>query len=369
MQWLHNQFPDVESDDYDYLRAILSAAAFATTALDEPYIAIAAAALAAITPEETHIAAAAFAVTVAALEESNVAVAAAAFGMAALGEADGFSNGTLTETDARKEVDGQPRGLGILQHALEATPAGTKREKEGSQGTTMATSPQEEENPIAKADHLTRSKAYQQAPGIFQTTSEIEEENPGEKDSVGQTEGAGQPPSEYEDLNKNPEKLQIPTTRNITASTLNRCENAGTKSMDTLLETNTSSRTKAVNSTVGHKKKGGNLIENRDRKIDANEWEKERKARIFKRYEKQKSKILSWEDKKQIKAKRWLKQIELQRERITQKYTSEMERIDKIAGGARAIAEVKRRNDESQVRAKASKIRSTGKVPGMCFGF
>lgn len=61
--------------------------------------------------------------------------------------------------------------------------------------------------------------------------------------------------------------------------------------------------------------------------------------------------------------------MEQRRARNMQHYQVKQERIDQIAGGARAQVEVKRRNEESKVKEKAKRIRATGKVPVTCFCF
>jgi len=46
-----------------------------------------------------------------------------------------------------------------------------------------------------------------------------------------------------------------------------------------------------------------------------------------------------------------------------------MTRINKVAGGARSMAEERKYNDEKKIREKAYKIRSTGKLPRTCACF
>lgn len=62
-------------------------------------------------------------------------------------------------------------------------------------------------------------------------------------------------------------------------------------------------------------------------------------------------------------------ELERRRAKTMKHYRSEMENIDKIAGGARAQAEENRRNEEFKVKEKANKIRSTGKIPPTCLCF
>lgn len=51
-----------------------------------------------------------------------------------------------------------------------------------------------------------------------------------------------------------------------------------------------------------------------------------------------------------------------------QKYRNDIAKIDKVAGGARALAEERRRNDESKLIEKARKVRMRGNRT-TCFGF
>jgi hypothetical protein len=63
-------------------------------------------------------------------------------------------------------------------------------------------------------------------------------------------------------------------------------------------------------------------------------------------------------------------QVELDKKRAKTlaEYNQEMTRINKIAGGARSMAEERKYDDEKKIREKAKKIRSTGKSPrGCCF--
>ncbi|KAK9276271.1 hypothetical protein L1049_005802 [Liquidambar formosana] len=105
----------------------------------------------------------------------------------------------------------------------------------------------------------------------------------------------------------------------------------------------------------------------------ADAWEKAEMDKIKKRYETLNSSILSWENQKKTKAKRRMErtesELEQRRAKASQRYRSDMETINKTAGGAKAQAEENRRNQESKVKAKANKIRSTGKVSAKCFCF
>ncbi|KAK2636107.1 hypothetical protein Ddye_030899 [Dipteronia dyeriana] len=104
----------------------------------------------------------------------------------------------------------------------------------------------------------------------------------------------------------------------------------------------------------------------------ADVWEKAELEKIKERHEKLNATILSWESKKKKKARSKLEKKELQSEseqkriKALQKFRSDMETIDQIAGGARAQAEERRRNKELKAKAKANTIRTTGKVPRTC---
>ncbi|XP_059643950.1 uncharacterized protein LOC132285761 isoform X2 [Cornus florida] len=103
----------------------------------------------------------------------------------------------------------------------------------------------------------------------------------------------------------------------------------------------------------------------------ADAWEKAAMGKIERRYEKMSSDILAWENEKKVKAKlqmeRKQSEIEERRARNLQHYQKKLTGIDHIAAGARAQAEEKRKNEESVVKGRAKKIRSTGKVPVSCF--
>ncbi|KAK4842154.1 hypothetical protein QYF36_016608 [Acer negundo] len=99
----------------------------------------------------------------------------------------------------------------------------------------------------------------------------------------------------------------------------------------------------------------------------ADVWEKTELEKIKERHEKLNATILSWESKKKKKARSKLDKIESESEqkriKALQKFRSDMETIDQIAGGARAQAEERRKNKELKTKAKANTIRATGKVP------
>nr|DAD34984.1 TPA_asm: hypothetical protein HUJ06_005623 [Nelumbo nucifera] len=102
-------------------------------------------------------------------------------------------------------------------------------------------------------------------------------------------------------------------------------------------------------------------------------WEKAEMAKIRKRYEQMKNQILLWEDEKKRKAKRRLDRkegkLERRRQRALQHFSNETAKINQIAQAARENMERQRKKEESEVKEKANKIRSTGKVPVTCFCF
>ncbi|XP_020548029.1 remorin-like [Sesamum indicum] len=106
---------------------------------------------------------------------------------------------------------------------------------------------------------------------------------------------------------------------------------------------------------------------------EADAWEKAQIAKIRKRYEKMQSEILAWENEKKLRAKQKMErkkgELELRKSRNLQHYYSKIARIDDIAGGARAQVDEKRRQEESVVKQKASRMRLTGRVPVDCFCF
>ncbi|KAL6648581.1 hypothetical protein ACP70R_012805 [Stipagrostis hirtigluma subsp. patula] len=105
----------------------------------------------------------------------------------------------------------------------------------------------------------------------------------------------------------------------------------------------------------------------------ADEWEKAKLIGIRDEYEKMMETIAEWETEKKVKARRQKeqKEAELDRKRAKalEEYNQEMARINKIAGGARSMAEERKYNDEKKIREKARKIRSTGKLPRSCACF
>ncbi|KAG8379286.1 hypothetical protein BUALT_Bualt07G0072700 [Buddleja alternifolia] len=103
-------------------------------------------------------------------------------------------------------------------------------------------------------------------------------------------------------------------------------------------------------------------------------WEQAQIAKIRKRYERMHSEILSWENGKKLREKQHMErkknELEIRKSRNLKHYESKLWRIDHIANGARAQVEEKRKQEESIVKQKARKMRSTGKAPvDYCFCF
>ncbi|XVF54377.1 hypothetical protein PTKIN_Ptkin05aG0176500 [Pterospermum kingtungense] len=105
----------------------------------------------------------------------------------------------------------------------------------------------------------------------------------------------------------------------------------------------------------------------------ADAWEKAEMEKVNKRYENMKASILVRENEKKrrakIKMERRKKELEQKIKRAQQLYEAKIARIDHIAGGGRAQADEKRRNEELKVKEKARQIRATGKLPVTCFCF
>ncbi|XP_011012381.1 PREDICTED: remorin-like isoform X2 [Populus euphratica] len=106
---------------------------------------------------------------------------------------------------------------------------------------------------------------------------------------------------------------------------------------------------------------------------DADAWERAELSKIQKRYEQVNATILSWENKKKEKAQKRLRKTESDLERIRlrafKQFHDDMVDIDQIAGGAKAKAAERQRNEEFKAKEKANTIRKTGKLPRACFCF
>ncbi|KAL3528440.1 hypothetical protein ACH5RR_007762 [Cinchona calisaya] len=137
--------------------------------------------------------------------------------------------------------------------------------------------------------------------------------------------------------------------------------------------TRTASFVRPVAFTTNEQKQKGNRKKHRNSETRTDSWEKAEMAKIKKRYEKMQSNILAWENEKKMREKlqqeKKKNELELRRERNLQHYRSKLARIDHIAGEARAQIEEKRKFDESAVKEKARKMRSTGNAPVRCFCF
>lgn len=106
---------------------------------------------------------------------------------------------------------------------------------------------------------------------------------------------------------------------------------------------------------------------------DADAWERAELSKIQKRYEQMNATILSWENKKKEKARKRLRKTESDLERIRSRalkqFHDDIVDIDQIAGGAKAKAAERQRNEEFKAKEKANTIRKTGKLPRTCFCF
>lgn len=56
-------------------------------------------------------------------------------------------------------------------------------------------------------------------------------------------------------------------------------------------------------------------------------------------------------------------QLEKRRVRTLQHYRVEISKIEKVAEGARALADERKKKEETKTKEKAKKIRSKGKLP------
>ncbi|KAF0910855.1 hypothetical protein E2562_004819 [Oryza meyeriana var. granulata] len=103
------------------------------------------------------------------------------------------------------------------------------------------------------------------------------------------------------------------------------------------------------------------------------EWEKAKLASIREEYQKMIETIAEWENEKKVKAKRQKeqkeKELDQKRAKALEAYKQEIARINKIAGGARSMAEERKYNDEKKIKEKANKRRSTEKAPRTCACF
>ncbi|KAI3970845.1 hypothetical protein MKX01_024492 [Papaver californicum] len=126
-------------------------------------------------------------------------------------------------------------------------------------------------------------------------------------------------------------------------------------------------------STTGDGHQNTNTMASGGPDTQARAWEEAQMARIKKRYDKMKSTIDSWENEKKTKERLRVDRIESQldkrRARALQHYRVEISKIDQVAGGARALADERKKNEETRTKEKAKKIKLTGKLPATCFCF
>lgn len=104
-----------------------------------------------------------------------------------------------------------------------------------------------------------------------------------------------------------------------------------------------------------------------------NEWEKAKLASITEEYKNMMDTIAEWENEKKVKAKRQKEQkekvLDQKRAKALEEYSQEITRINKIAGGARTMAEERKYNDEKRIKEKANKRRLSEKAPRACACF
>ncbi|TKY69606.1 Remorin protein [Spatholobus suberectus] len=110
-----------------------------------------------------------------------------------------------------------------------------------------------------------------------------------------------------------------------------------------------------------------------ERRTKADQWESAELEDIRQRYDKLREVIDSWENKKRMKARRKLnmeeRELEQRRLKALEKFQNKITSIDQVAGAARTKAEESRKNEELKAKEKANVIRTTGKLPGICFCF
>ncbi|BAT99103.1 uncharacterized protein HKW66_Vig0175260 [Vigna angularis] len=115
------------------------------------------------------------------------------------------------------------------------------------------------------------------------------------------------------------------------------------------------------------------LGESFERHTKADEWERTELQDIRQRYDKLRERIDSWENKKKIKAKHKLYEEERvhakRKMRALEDFQNKITSIDNIAERARTRTEESRKNEVNKAKAKGNVIRSTGKMPAICFCF
>ncbi|KAG6759890.1 hypothetical protein POTOM_036384 [Populus tomentosa] len=100
---------------------------------------------------------------------------------------------------------------------------------------------------------------------------------------------------------------------------------------------------------------------------DADAWERAELSKIQKRYSiHMESALLNRADKYLLDLQSELERI---RSRALKQFHDDIVDIDQIAGGAKAKAAERQRNEEFKAKEKANTIRKTGKLPRTCFCF
>ncbi|XP_057805052.1 remorin [Salvia miltiorrhiza] len=150
-------------------------------------------------------------------------------------------------------------------------------------------------------------------------------------------------------------------------------QQGGSMRKASMKETRSSSSFKPAISIADDKrhKQTSTILRQPDSKADA--WEKAQIAKIRKRYENLHNEIKAWENEKKLGEKHQIERkkgdLELRKSKNLKHYYNKIARIDHIAQGTRARVEEKRKHEESIVKDKARKMRSTGKAPVSCFCF
>ncbi|CAI9767683.1 unnamed protein product [Fraxinus pennsylvanica] len=122
---------------------------------------------------------------------------------------------------------------------------------------------------------------------------------------------------------------------------------------------------------VENQRQRGTSRGRRNVETKADAWERSQLEKIHKRYQKMHSNILAWENEKKVRAKQQMErnkdELELRKSRNLKHYQNKLARIDHISTGAKAQLEEKRKYEDSIVKEKARKMKSTGKAPiGWC---
>ncbi|KAL2349181.1 hypothetical protein Fmac_003181 [Flemingia macrophylla] len=110
-----------------------------------------------------------------------------------------------------------------------------------------------------------------------------------------------------------------------------------------------------------------------ERHTKADKWVKAELEEIRQRYDDLREVIDSWQKKKKMKAKRKLdkeeRRLAKRRMKALGDFQNNITIIDKIAERARTKAEENRKSEELKAKEKANVIKTTGKLPGICFCF